>query len=495
MRRSAIVRTGIAVGIALLPVIAAIGFSKSLFDASLHTTLPLLNDEVAYWNQVATFAATGFNGGYITVDERPSRVSWSHFGPHGPAFALLYGLPAKVFGWGYTSGPVFGATAFVLGALLFILLTRPPPLLVAALLASFWPLVVALPTTMQEPLHFAIGCGLAVLLRRVLTDEDGSTPMRSLLAVALALGAASLVRPVWALLAIPFGWYAGRRWGRGAGLVGAGAGVAFAALCYAAFMTLAAPYIDRGSPQLADVMSAPEEALRKTFRRATVESPRDWLFEEAYPLERVVRAELLAVGVLTCLLSIRRSTPRSVKQVDRFVAATVAVLLAALFAMGTIGGWQDFRSTSPLLLTMLLLSISAHPRLIWVFVAGQVVAAPAAISGFKQVHHDRFQLARRDAVDEFASNIRQQIAYDPALSPWGNTVLVHADQYKAPLMALPPGVGASAVVYWDNVNLPLRSRYVLLSPAESANVGTRARLRKLADTPIGLLFENLDWQR
>jgi hypothetical protein len=62
-------------------------------------------------------------------------------------------------------------------------------------------------------------------------------------------------------------------------------------------------------------------------------------------------------------------------------------------------------------------------------------------------------------------------------------------------MTLPPGVGASSVVYWDDVALPLKSRYVLLSQTEFDNVGTRARLRKLADTPIGLLFENLDWQR
>jgi hypothetical protein len=163
--------------------------------------------------------------------------------------------------------------------------------------------------------------------------------------------------------------------------------------------------------------------------------------------------------------------------------------------MGTIGGWQDFRSTSPLLLTILLMCVTTRPALIWAFVAAQVVAAPAAITGFKQVHHDRFIQSRRDAIDEFATKTRHQLAYDPTLSPWGNTVLVFADQYKTPLMALPPGVGASAVVYWDKVALPLRSRYVLLSPSEVERLGTRANLRMLADTSIGQLFENLDWQR
>jgi hypothetical protein len=300
---------GAALAITLLPAVTATGLSKALFDASLHQALPLINDEVAYWNQIATFAAKSFSGGYITVDERPSRISWSHFGPHGPAFALLYGLPAKLFGWGYTSGPVFGTVAFCVAAIVFILLSRPPPLLIAALLATFWPLVMALPTTMQEPLHYAIGCVLAALLLRVLKDDDDTALRRSLPAVVIALGVASLVRPVWALLAIPLGWHVGRRWGRVPGVLGAGAGVAFMGVCYAVFMTLAAPYPVNAGPQVADLLNDPQDAVRRTVRRATVDSPDDWLFKEAFALERVVRVELVAVALLTCILSLRRTTP------------------------------------------------------------------------------------------------------------------------------------------------------------------------------------------
>ena len=191
-----------------------------LFDASLRDALPLINDEVAYWNQIATFEATGFSGGYITVDERPSRLTWSHFGPHGPAFPVAYGLAARVLGWNYSSGPVFGALAFIAAATLWLLLTRPPLLVTALLFASFWPVVLALPTTMQEPLHFAIGCVLAPLLLRLLKDDDPRP--RTLIACALVLCLASLVRPVWALLAIPLGWHLGRR----KGLLHASAGLA-----------------------------------------------------------------------------------------------------------------------------------------------------------------------------------------------------------------------------------------------------------------------------
>jgi len=494
-RAGVAVRIAIACGLALPPIIVAVVLSKSLFGASLREALPLINDEVAYWNQVATFAAAGFSGGYITVDERPSRTGWSHFGPHGPAFPLLYGLPAKVFGWRYASGPVFGALAFLAAATLFILLTRPPPLLIAALLASFWPLVVALPTTMQEPLHFAIGCALAVLLLRVLMAEDDPIPTRSLLAVAVALGGASLLRPAWALLAIPVGWYVGRRRGLMHGVLGAAAGIGFMAVTYAVFMSLASPFPGTGSPQLADLLNDPQDAVRRVIRRATVESPEDWLFKEAHPLERLVRVEFVAIAVITCALSFRRGTPAGVKRVDRFVAAAIVLLLAAVLTLGNIGSWQDFRSTTPLLLTLLLLCVSTRPWFVWTLVAVHVIAAPLAISAFERLHNTRFSAERRTVVDEFERTIRDQITYDSTLSSWGNTLLVHADRYQAPLMALPPGVGASAVVYWNDVMLPIRSRYVLLSPAEVESLGALARLRKLADTPIGQLFENLDWQR
>jgi hypothetical protein len=474
-------------------VVVAIGLSKSLFDASPRDALPLINDEVAYWNQIATFAAAGFSGGSITVDERTSRVAWSHFGPHGPAFALLYGLPAKVLGWGYVSGPLFGAVASIAGAGCFILMTRPPPLLTAALLASFWPVVVALPATMQEPLHYAIGCGLAPLLLRVLRDEERAMPRWSVLACAFALGVASLIRPVWTLLALPLGWYAASRKGLVHAAFGLGAGATFMGVLYTVFMTVAAPY-PRGGPQLADLVSDPRDAIHRVIRRATVESPEDWLFKEAHPLERVARAELVAIALLTLGLSFRRTAADGVRRVDRVVASAIALLLAAVLTLGSIGSWQDFRSTMPVFLTLLLLCASTRPTLIWGFVVVQVLATPVAIAAFASLHDKRFDQARRDAVEEFARKTRPHIVYDSRLSPWGNTVLLLADRYQAPLMTLPPGVGASSVVYWEDVALPLRSRYVLLSQTELDNLGTRA-LAQLADTPIGQLFENLDWQR
>src|SRR5260221_6993261 len=87
------------------------GFVVSLALAGHHATLadcrPSWNDDVNYWNDIACFTRAGFGAGYCVVDERPAPAKWSHFGPHGPVFPLLYGLPARVVGWHPTSGPFF----------------------------------------------------------------------------------------------------------------------------------------------------------------------------------------------------------------------------------------------------------------------------------------------------------------------------------------------------------------------------------------------------
>jgi hypothetical protein len=98
-------------------------------------------------------------------------------------------------------------------------------------------------------------------------------------------------------------------------------------------------------------------------------------------------------------------------------------------------------------------------------------------------------------VDEFAARVSRHVRFDPGANPWGNTILVNAERYQAPLLGLPRGIGASAVAYWTDVTFPLRSRYVLLLPSELEMLGDRVHLRKLDDTPLGQLFENEDWRR
>ena len=53
---------------------------------------PVLNDEVSYWHQALTFSRVGFHGGYYTLGEVTNASGFTPFGPHGPGFAVAYGL-------------------------------------------------------------------------------------------------------------------------------------------------------------------------------------------------------------------------------------------------------------------------------------------------------------------------------------------------------------------------------------------------------------------
>ena len=84
------------------------------------------------------------------------------------------------------------------------------------------------------------------------------------------------------------------------------------------------------------------------------------------------------------------------------------------------------------------------------------------------------------------------MSFEPGAPGWRNTVLVPVDRYEYPLLGIPAGIGASSFFGWEDVALPLKSRYVLLRRAERERAPAAVRLKKLRDTVHGTLYENLD---
>jgi hypothetical protein len=62
-------------------------------------------------------------------------------------------------------------------------------------------------------------------------------------------------------------------------------------------------------------------------------------------------------------------------------------------------------------------------------------------------------------------------------------------------MGLPAGIGISVALDWDDIARPPKSRLLLLRPEDVRALGSSVRLRWVADTPAGTLYENLDWRR
>jgi hypothetical protein len=178
------------------------------------------------------------------------------------------------------------------------------------------------------------------------------------------------------------------------------------------------------------------------------------------------------------------------------MAVTLWITIAANLALRNVGSWQDYRASTPLLLMAVLAAVAARERWSWAVIAAHLAVTPHAVATFKDFHEPRW--ARADpvaAIEQFAASVRGQVRFDPALSGWGNTLLIGVDRYDYPLLGTPRGIGLSVTFDWADLPLPAKSRYLLLAEGDLPAVSGRMRLRALADTPMGTLYENEDWAR
>ena len=190
-------------------VVALIWYS---FGVPLAAFRPFINDEVTYWHQAATFAAAGFGGGFYTSAEVTNPSGLTPFGAHGAGFPIVYGLFGRLFTWQLHSPVVVNLTAISLSVWLCVTLARASrarALLLAAVLCTFWPLLIWAPTAMQESLHQAGAVAMAGCVAGALLPEASRVarvigwPM---------LGALAFVRPSWLVL-MPV-WAVASTWGR-----------------------------------------------------------------------------------------------------------------------------------------------------------------------------------------------------------------------------------------------------------------------------------------
>jgi hypothetical protein len=480
-----------AIVIGILPVAVVIAMAAWLFGASPARAIPYVGDEVAYWLQIASFQAAGFDGGYATIEEQASQVSFSHFGPHGPAYAVLFGSIARVVGWNYWSGPAFSAVFLVLAIAAWVLSARPPLVAASLFMATFWPLLLAVPNTLEESLHGAVACAIAALLVR-LPSEETETDRRMSTALLGLVIVASLIRPLWALLAIPLGG----RWGRPGQWkfwAGTGAGAVFAASMYSVYTLLASPYRGPSGGVLLEILSQPLTVLPIVLHRQVAQFEAWFAWRDQW-FEILFRYELMALGLAAAVLAMTHHDPRARLRLVSAAAMSALVLLSVLTFIN-IGSWRDYRMVTPIVLLLWLLIASVRPRALWVAIAIHLLVAPIGARTFADFQEPRFHDDPRPAIDAFASEVRGVLAYDRSLPPWGNSVLVHLDAYQFPLLGLPKGIGVSMAFEWDKVAVPFKSRYLLLRPADVDALAGIVRMRKLRDTSLGALYENLDWRR
>ena len=92
---------------AILPAAVVSGLLWGAFRCTPFDFGPFYSDELAYWHETSTFTAVGFAGGNYTVEEALPPLRVVSFGPHGPAFPILYGVFGSLVGWCRNSAVLF----------------------------------------------------------------------------------------------------------------------------------------------------------------------------------------------------------------------------------------------------------------------------------------------------------------------------------------------------------------------------------------------------
>jgi hypothetical protein len=416
----------------------------------------------------------------------------------------------RVVGWHAWSIPVVH-TALVAAALLFF--ARRVPLdargriLTVLSVATFWPLLLFLPTSLQEGLHLAVAVFLTVALRPLLDGRQTSRALRASLVVILV--AASLMRPSWGLLipavfVMQFGGASRHRQ-----VLAAMAGVALGAAVVAAFHYTAAPF---GREQFFFLKVARlQEGTSALVTRTAANASR--FVQAGSALEVRSRFLVLSLALASAILAGRGRSRRELA----FNAYNLGSMLVATLFTYVYGLWGDYRVFSAhLLITVLLLATSraAVARGLAVLaLLGQIGSIGPFIEAFRVFGESyQYDAAR---IDAFGAAARRGLVFDARQDTWCNTLVSVNPPYLYPeMVALPPGLGVTMLFGSGEGRRPaLRSRYVLLDPddrrrwslgtptvtrvgAEHVRVTVESwlslDLKPLASTPVGQLYENLD---
>ncbi|MGD9723646.1 MAG: hypothetical protein AB7O59_20095 [Pirellulales bacterium] len=485
-----------------------------LCGGALWDCVPVWHDEGWYWNEMAVYESVGWDGGYTVIHEWPARAEWVRFGTHGPFVPALYGTLARAFGLHYASIPLLNAGMLVAASLFWVACCRPSTRqawVTAFIVLTFWPLVLYVPTSMQEVMHLAIAFVVAAWMVLLIRSPGNRWLLAGgLIAVALA----AQLRVTWAFVAVPLVWVAWRpaNWRQWTAL--AAASGMFVGLLYVEAIMLYSPYpnfmkdvLDRAGQSPAAACGMVVVHVLKSIVRYLAPN-HDTFVQIGFRYQT-----LMVVGAAIYFFRRRRLLPQTAGNANASgmtvtgsaptgtapaVLAPVAfgVMLLTLFtivgfiiAFYDVFNWRDYRVVAPHFLLALLVLVACGAR-DWLggYAVVSVLLAALALPQFAEFHRPRveFDTAR---VAAFSEQVGQVVKYLPNGSGWDNTLLMDIDVLDSPLlMGLPRGIGISVSRYWNLQAWPPRSKYLLLDRQRAAQMGIPSTFEKVAETELGDIY-------
>ncbi len=476
------------------------------FGLSLDDYVPAWpNDETVNYLQARAFATHGFGAGYFGVEEQTAPASFSRFGVHGPAFAVLYGALSWPLAGSYASAVYLNVAALTLALAAYCWLARPPNrtlVLLTVFFLTFWPFYPFAISWMQEAFHYSLAVLLAGLFAARLRD---AFPNRGglLFGVTLAVVcAASLVRISWAALLLPLFLLNRPKPTPAATLLALAAGGVTTLACMKAFQMICAPFTAVPSAFLMNKLFTGGigvehylEHLGRNLRFFAV------YFEDRHwsAVDVLVQTALLlaVVAAAAARRGVRRLRGGPVPEPGAgrwlgFVGYNQAAIVMTTFFLYYVGNGGAPRIFSiHLLLGLLVACVAPLPSLRALLPAALVLNLAVTVpelAPLGDLWALRFTGPAR--VNAFRAKVARLMPFDPRGDGWANTVF--SDRLPPEFAGLPPGIGVEYYLDRRALLRPVRSRYIIAVPGDIVLLRQRVRLLTTLHGLEGELYRHPD---
>lgn len=490
------------------PIIAAVLSVKLILGQPLASFIPFESDEVTYWHEVATFMKAGLNSGYYGFNEYVSKLPFCHYGPHGPFYAMFYGIPAKIIGWWQEySAPYYHLGFYVFSLAIFLYVVKPNVKKAALLLTYISTchfMILMCTSNMMESLHYSFAIVAAAVLYKLLKKRSKvSKKFRAIVFIFILV--ISIMRYAWALLIFPFLFLQHRRITTKKLLIDIALTVAFTFAVYIVSTLITSPVPFNFLQELTtEVGSSFFGAVQLTLMHS-FNNFRGLFHPEEVPLIIGFNVQYFVVMIALIVVNIkfykeifrlRKSFWRKILKLSKenledpvLLFTLLPILLLAVFFY--VPGWSHYRLVSPFfLLCALLIIVLGRRKLTITIIAINLALIPAYIDAFKKVRYFNYignMIANGKQVREFTA---QLMVFRPEQGPWCNTVITR----KTPAwnMYIPAGFGISRFEAFENNPKPLKSKFVVLTEDSVPSYTKILNLHYLALAPMGYIFVNLD---
>jgi hypothetical protein len=478
--------------VALLPVIVSSGIINYIFHLNISDFHPTVwNDQIGYWNWARAFSQAGFQSGYNGWDESIAPAAFTPFGAGGPYYAMIYGTIGKIMGWS-PALPIFVNMGLVAIALfLFALITnldRKSLIVTGIVLITLWPISLFMLSSMHESMNHAIAIILAgVFFTQINGDKVKNSFIQIAIIVLLVL--AAFFRITWGLLIFPAMLFTIK--GKAKFRI-----IVSLILCVVLGVTI---LIIQGLmiPPTANIVYELLESTRLEGPSVLIQHAVKQISRLiSHDLSRVIVVQLLVVLLWSSIELYRKmkveklSISEATKTHHGFNVYNLGIIFFMSFVFYLAAGFHRVLF-APLLLSVLVLISDKNYKPVYAVVVVSIILSQPYLNLFR-MSQDNFQPLKSEFLAE-REQISDVLIFDENTeNRWCNTVLVPSYKFNYFSTMLPAGIGVSPIIYPENLEFPLKSRYLLFDMQTFEKFSSEIDTSELTSIYKMTLYHNLD---